>query len=103
MAFSQFSLLIFTILKIPLYYGIILDTGFSNFPLLSFFPVRESTLWPTNVSMLRCIALADSFKLQVSAAAPAASRGTGRPWAAAATEPGQAQKPEQLSALWSTP
>lgn len=36
-------------------------------------------------------------------AALAASRGTRRPWAAAATRPGRAQRPAPLSVLWSTP
>lgn len=36
-------------------------------------------------------------------AAPAASRGTRRPWAAAATRPGRARRPALLSAPWSTP
>lgn len=37
------------------------------------------------------------------AAAPVASRGTKRPWAAAATRLGRAPRPAPLSALWSTP
>ena len=41
--------------------------------------------------------------LRARAAAPAAFRGTGRPWAAAATRPGRAPRPGPPCAPWRTP